>query len=564
MVRRIYQLLVVLLLSKHRHALLVTPSARVPSKIRYNNALLSTYNQNHIITKHQHHQLRRRHRALYSSTAVASDNSDESIDAVPLSVAMGVGVITSFIGYAYSKCMKTGFHLLWSTLPSKLLGDGGFKLLKQHPAAYIFLMMTLGGALVATLSTLYFPNMFSAHDFVHILSKEDGADMNEFPSARKHLLPVMICCCLTSISGFSLGPEGPMVAAGGLAGVALARKFVSTPDKKASASVEETLAYAGAAGTLTGFMNIPLAGPIFAMEMTSRHMGISANAAKKSWGAAIAASLAGFVFVRGGLEPNLNIGGHFTYGAKAAVGAITGKEMVLASLVCGIGGAVVGTCFHKTVAFLKSVLWPSSNKSQSTNKEKYVTIAKKTLVALVIGIISMYYPQTMFWGEGSLQCVVDGQCTPFSATPHGIPHIMMQFAKVDPNLPYASGMAALQIGIAKFLAIALASAGKFPGGVIFPLLSNGASFAHGLVSALHPLIPAASSSLVSPLMVMSLMAATLTSITRTPLATVLILALSASGMTQLSLLLPGVLMASYVSVWVSNRLSSDSFFSYTK
>ena len=103
-----------------------------------------------------------------------------------------------------------------------------------------------------------------------------------------------------------------------------------------------------------------------------------------------------------------------------------------------------------------------------------------------------------------------------------------------------------------------------PGGVIFPLLSNGATFGHALVSALSPILPSATSSLVAPLMVMSLMAATLTSITRTPLATVLILALTASGMTQLSVLLPGVLMASYVSVWVSERLSSESFFSYSK
>jgi len=346
------------------------------------------------------------------------------------------------------------------------------------------------------------------------------------------------------------------VTAGGLVGVSLARKFVSTPDEKTSASVEETLAYAGAAGTLTGFMNIPLAGPVFAMEMTSRNAGIAPFAAK-SWGAAVAACFAGLCFVRGGLVPNLNVGGHFTYGAKAAVGTITGKEMVLSSLACGIGGAVVGTCFHKTLTFLKSVIWPSKSKPS-----KSVTIGKKTLVALAIGILSVFFPQTMFWGEGSLQCVVDGQCTPFSATPHGIPNVMTQFAKVNPNVPYTSGMPALKVGLAKFFAIALASAGKFPGGVIFPLLSNGASFGHAFTSTLSSFIP--TSSLVAPLMVMSFMAATLTSITRTPLATVLILALSASGMTQLSVLLPGVLMASYFSCWVSDRLSSESFFSYTK
>mmetsp|Transcript_10985 Transcript_10985/g.19723 ORF Transcript_10985/g.19723 Transcript_10985/m.19723 type:complete len:206 (+) Transcript_10985:841-1458(+) len=98
----------------------------------------------------------------------------------------------------------------------------------------------------------------------------------------------------------------------------------------------------------------------------------------------------------------------------------------------------------------------------------------------------------------------------------------------------------------------------------FPLLSNGALLSHALIAAVRPLLPLATSSLVAPLMVMSFMASTLTSITRTPLATVLILALSSSGMTPLSVLLPGVMMASYVSVWVSDRLSSDSFFSYSE
>ena len=65
-------------------------------------------------------------------------------------------------------------------------------------------------------------------------------------------------------------------------------------------------------------------------------------------------------------------------------------------------------------------------------------------------------------------------------------------------------------------------------------------------------------------MVMSLMAATLTSVTRTPLATVLILALTASATTTPSAVLPGVLLASCVSVWVSELLSSEFFFSYTE
>ena len=498
---------------------------------------------------------------------------------------MGVGVVASLVGYLYSKCMKAGFKFLWKILPSKVLNN--LNLFRQYPTAYIPTIITLGGTLVAILSTLFFPYLFNAHDYVHILSTNDdnsgGADMSKFPSARKHLLPVMLLCCLTSISGFSLGPEAPMVTAGGLVGVSLARKYCKwmniQSSTKLSSDVEQTLAYAGAAGTLTGFMNIPLAGPIFALEMTSRKAGISPFAAK-SWSAAIAASLAGMVVIRGYFTSTMNMGGHFLYGPRgtAVAGTITGQEAIVASLLCGIGGAVVGTLFHKSITLFKSILWQIKNEKKLTisateaatrMNEKFLTVTKKILIALSIGLLSMYFPQTMFWGEGSLQCMIDGQYTPFSITPHGIPLAMTALAIVNPNQPLTSGYAALQVGLAKFLAIALASAGKFPGGVIFPLLSCGAMLSHAFVAMVCPLllhysiISTATSSLVVPMMTMSFMAATLTSITRTPLSTVLILALTASSMTSLSVLLPGVFLASYLSVWVSERLSSDSFFSYS-
>ena len=211
---RVYQLLALIFLLKEGYGLSVSPSvhSRSSTTLQYRNAVSKLYVKHH---KHQlsnYHQRCKDDKPLYSSTAII-DTSDASKDesvTVPLSVAAGVGVISSLVGYLYSLCMKNGFHLLWSSLPSKLLGDGGIKILNQYPAAYIVLMMTLGGGLVATLSTLYFPNLFSAHDFVHILSKDDEAEMNKFPSVKNHLLPVLLLSCITSISGFSLGPEAPM------------------------------------------------------------------------------------------------------------------------------------------------------------------------------------------------------------------------------------------------------------------------------------------------------------------------------------------------------------------
>ena len=142
--------------------------------------------------------------------------------------------------------------------------------------------------------------------------------------------------------------------------------------------------------------------------------------------------------------------------------------------------------------------------------------------------------------------------------------MLTQAARVCPNSPYGSAPDAFQVGLAKFVAITLASAGKFPGGVIFPLLANGAIFANSILLGLSSMLSPATSSLLSPATVMSLMAASLTSITRTPLATVLILAMTASGLTPLSALLPGVLLASYTSVWVSDWLSQNTFYSYSE
>ena len=358
---------------------------------------------------------------------------------------------------------------------------------------------------------------------------------------------------------------------GSLAGASLARKYYrsmtngnksysSLPSKS---SLEKTLAYAGAAGSLTGFMNFPMAGPIFALEMTSRHSGISASAVK-SWSTSIIASFVGITFIRGAIMPSIGIGGHFDYISRAAVGAVSGRELIAVGFGCGVVGAVAGTFFHTVVKFFKQLMWSEKITPKDADTEnKYIGILKKFTVALVIGVLSMWFPQTMFWGEGSLQCMIDGQCTPFAATSHGLPVAMMQWAKVNPNVPITSWFQAAQIAIAKFLAITLASAGKFPGGVIFPLLSNGASISQSLILGLSKIAPGLTNSLVSPMTVMSLMAAILTSITRTPLATCLILAMTASGITPLSVLLPGVLLASYTSVFVSERLSRESFFEYS-
>jgi len=89
---------------------------------------------------------------------------------------------------------------------------------------------------------------------------------------------------------------------------------------------------------------------------------------------------------------------------------------------------------------------------------------------------------------------------------------------------------------------------------LFPI--EAAPLAHSISSLL-----CVSSGLV-PIIVMCLMAATQASVTRTPLATVLILSLTASAQTELSVMLPGMILSSYLGVYFSSLLSKNSYFSY--
>jgi hypothetical protein len=66
-----------------------------------------------------------------------------------------------------------------------------------------------------------------------------------------------------------------------------------------------------------------------------------------------------------------------------------------------------------------------------------------------------------------------------------------------------------------------------------------------------------------PLIVMCLMASTQAAVTRTPLATALILSLTASAKTELSVMLPGMILASYLGVYFSSLISKQTYFGYS-
>lgn len=282
---------------------------------------------------------------------------------------------------------------------------------------------------------------------------------------------------------------------------------------------------------------------------------------KRALSSTIISSIAALVTIRAVLNPFSTVGGHFDYGA---VGSLTGRTMIATAIACGAGGGLLGTCFHMLVGAIKKISWTTnsapandanSSKKQSAWKRPVIV---KTLIGLLVGIISANYPQTLFWGEGSLQTVISGQHTAFIATKHGLSEMLTSAARVNPSLPFESAGAAAQVGVAKLLAIALACAGKFPGGIIFPLMFAAAPLAHSVSTLLS--VQAG----LTPVIVMCLMASTQAAVTRTPLATALILSLSASAKTELSVMLPGMMLSSYLGVYFSRLFSEKSYFAYNE
>ena len=439
-------------------------------------------------------------RSKYASSNYATGDGKRLIsDAPPSSSLVAataplvIGAAAAVMGAAYAAALR--FAL---------------KLWQRAPAPWAIPCATAaGGAVVGALA-----RRAPAFGVAGYIAAARGA--RPFPEARTHLAPFLLTSLATTAFGFSVGPEAPMVVAGAMLGAAMGRRVGGR---------ERDAALAGAAGALTSFIDMPVAGAIFVVELLAPGAGLADDALPAAILATVGASLAGAA-----LAPHRPVGGHFDWGAVArpprwAYAAV--------AVPVGVAGAAVGELFVRGVAALRRPLGRVPRP--------------RVAAGLAVGLLGILYPQTLFWGETSLQNVVDGQASA-SVAPHGllVPAALTTRAVVDVARPLTAA-GAFQVGIAKLAAIAVAVAGGFPGGVIFPLFFAAGALARGV----SPLAP----------VVMCAMAAVQASVTRTPLATVLMLALSARA-SDLAALAPLCAVSAYVAVWTVRARGAPTFFAY--
>ena len=109
-------------------------------------------------------------------------------------------------------------------------------------------------------------------------------------------------------------------------------------------------------------------------------------------GPVIAASAAALILLRGTLEPQSWMGGHFEYHGEKR-GQLTGRAAMATALVCGVSGAMVGTIFHKLVHILKDIAWKKRivSTSYDVGKTQPCTSSNNG------GILSLVFNRNVSW-----------------------------------------------------------------------------------------------------------------------------------------------------------------------
>ena len=427
-----------------------------------------------------------------------------------------LGLVTGLMGAAYSEMLDMALKFLWRGLPKAFLTDTSW--------LYAPVVCGVGGMLVGLLGKL--------------LGKPGGIDDWITKIIAGELVPpstffsMLFLSLVTASTGFSVGPEAPMVCMGSIVASILMKRVLSSPQP---GSIIRTLNLAGASGALSAFFAMPLVGAVFVLELPHKHSMEYYEAFSPCVVSSIAASLAAKA-----VSDDQKFKGQFSYAqARPDYPVRQVGWPVLAGVVAAVI-AVIAVWLKKKVRYhfvqplitVPTAFLPVHDNDDMDDEEEEdechcsplyalparykkswkMDVAVKTFIGIVVGALAVLYPQTLWWGELTLQSAIDRQKTPLWLIGRQGP--LMRHAIVDPRRALGQ-VGAVQVALAKLVAIVLASASGFPGGVIFPFFFVGATFAkivHGF-TVIN----------VETTCTLCLMAALQAAITRTPFATILLI-----------------------------------------
>jgi H+/Cl- antiporter ClcA len=441
------------------------------------------------------------------SNSFLEDLSEFNEGTIPQSmvVALTVGITCGIAAWIYYTLLWGILEYLWHTFPQTYI-EG------HWPECLYVLWIPIVGFTMAVGLGLTVKYIGEPGDLAYTIK----CVHEKAYISMSHVMPMVVASQFSILGGGSLGPEAPLVAICASIGGWVSR----TVFKRKNRNVVRKHTLMGMAGALAAFFGCPLGGSLFALEVNSRfgveyfeHMVEAIFCGE--------VTLAVFRALSG-----LPIAPIWTIEKTALTDA--DPQHVIYGAIIGLLGAGVATIFahfHWAVMdqFKKYDLLDNNNAVQ-----------RALVGAVVVVLCGMLVPQTMFWGEYEFQTI--STMSEASDLRHVWPTTGLFGFQMQ------STFHAFIVGFVKMIAISFTVAGGYRGGFIFPFFAAGAAFGN-VISAIFPFVPV-------PLACLAFAAGINVAITRTSLATPLILCFLAGEQNCMT----GVLTASLVSLFATGYM----------
>lgn len=434
--------------------------------------------------------------------------------------AVIIGIWMGIYTFLWKQLIEKGVIMVWETIPTVLYRLGVFA---DHTIPLYHYMWIcpafMGGVLSYVFAKLDIPDQGAWIKGVH----------------TRGVVPhhgywgLFVLSTLGMYSGLSLGPELPLVLTGGMFGSAVALLC------NQSILQSRILTLTAASAAVGGFFRLPLAGALFVLELPHR-MGLEYS---EALGPAVLASIVS-VLVSCGLSGE-NVAGYFTY---PDVHMASGFLVLVSTVFLGVYGCGVGIVYAEIIKIAKSFVHnlfaapddhvynylhrdnnrlPAFNINIFADDENdqaefstagsdivpprccgdiFVIPSKAwraavagTLVGAAVGVIGIFIPHSMFWGEAQLQNLIDRGLSPLPVftTLEDDPtstFLSHGFCLVDASNKEGIGMGcALLIAAAKTVTIGLSLGTGIIGGQFWGPLYVGCALAHVLTDVVDMVTP---------------------------------------------------------------------------